>query len=96
MHEMGFGCRPRAETQSPLSVDLARPEDGTPPSLMLEYQKSRRRRTALGPGDSVGVRGVERKDLSPAMRRARRGRGEQAPPRSTGFWPARVSARFVL
>jgi hypothetical protein len=28
----------------------ARPEDGAAPSLMLEYQKSRRRRTALGPG----------------------------------------------
>jgi hypothetical protein len=28
---------------------LARPEGDAPPSLMLEYQKSRRRRIALGP-----------------------------------------------
>jgi hypothetical protein len=33
---------------------LAGPEDGAAPSLMLEYQKSRRRRTALGPACDVG------------------------------------------
>jgi hypothetical protein len=37
-------------------VCLAEPEDGTAPSLMLEYQKSRRRRTALGPACGVGFR----------------------------------------
>jgi hypothetical protein len=29
---------------------LARPEGDAPPSLMLEYQKSRRRRITLGQG----------------------------------------------
>jgi hypothetical protein len=33
---------------------FAGPEDGAAPSLMLEYQKSRRRRTALGSACDVG------------------------------------------
>ena len=37
-------------------VCLAGPEDGAVPSLMLEYQKSRRRRAALGPACGGGVR----------------------------------------
>jgi hypothetical protein len=49
-----------ARIRNRLSVHLARPEGGAAPSLMLEYQKSRRRRTALGPGDSGGVRCVEK------------------------------------
>jgi hypothetical protein len=36
-----------------------RPESGAAPTLMLEYQKSRRRRTALGLDGGVGVRSVE-------------------------------------
>jgi hypothetical protein len=35
---------------------LAGPEDGAAPSLMLEYQKSRHRRAALGPACGGGVR----------------------------------------
>jgi hypothetical protein len=37
-------------------VCLAGPEDGAASSLMLGYQKSRRRRTALGPACDVGFR----------------------------------------
>jgi hypothetical protein len=35
---------------------FAGPEDGAAPSLLLEYQKSRRRRAALGPACGVGFR----------------------------------------
>jgi hypothetical protein len=40
-------------------ADLARPESGAAPSLMLEYQKSRRRRATLGLDAWLGVHGVE-------------------------------------
>jgi hypothetical protein len=33
---------------------LAGPEGGAAPALMLEYQKSHRRRTTLGPASDVG------------------------------------------
>jgi hypothetical protein len=49
----------RESMSSGTAHDLAKPESDAPPSLMLEYQKSRRRRIALGLGDCVGVRCVE-------------------------------------
>jgi len=51
----------------------ARPEGGAAPALMLEYQKSHRRRAALGPADGIGVRGAE--DQTPRRQGAGRGAG---------------------
>jgi hypothetical protein len=47
-------------------VLLAGPEGGAAPSLMLEYQKSHRRRTALGPACAVGFDALG--DISVASR----------------------------
>jgi hypothetical protein len=57
-------------------ANLARPESGAAPTLMLEYQKSRRRRTALGLDGGVGACRVE-SNASPmpaclGVRRSRR------------------------
>jgi hypothetical protein len=42
-----------------IRADLARPESGATPSLMLAYQESRRRRTALGLAGGVSAHGIE-------------------------------------
>jgi hypothetical protein len=52
-------------------TNLARPESGAASTLMLEYQKSRRRRTALGLDGGMGVRCVERNASLNLLRRAR-------------------------
>jgi hypothetical protein len=43
----------------------ARPEDGAAPALMLEYQKSHRRRAVLGPLEPVFLRHEENEQPPP-------------------------------
>jgi hypothetical protein len=76
-------------------VVRAWPEGGAAPALMLEYQKSHGRPTALRPVETVVL--CHAKHEQPTARRwAGRGRSAQAPPSTAGFWPARVLARFVF
>ena len=70
------------------------PEDGAAPALMPGYQKSRGRRTVLGPLEPVSL--VHAKDQAPPARLwSGRGHSALAQPSTADSGSARVPARFV-